>query len=276
MIAQGSKARAAGWILAGSAASALLFGAAALALAAERPPPVLFLDLGALPPAAPAVLAVAESAPQVVDQAPQPPEDPPPQEAPAALPDLSEPPGRRASLAPVTLPAADVPITADLSLPPPTKRPKRRPEDPLEQKTARAKPKEERPDTRESPSAEPRSDEKPPAADRGDNAAPAAAATAPQAGTKTRGSGGVSPAAYAKAVMKKVRATRKAAGAGKGKVVVGFAIAADGSLSGVQLLRGSGNAALDQIALDHIRRSAPFPAPPADADRTYAFEFVGR
>jgi protein TonB len=33
---------------------------------------------------------------------------------------------------------------------------------------------------------------------------------------------------------------------------------------------------LDKIALDHIRRAAPFPAPPEGADRTYSTEFVGK
>lgn len=86
----------------------------------------------------------------------------------------------------------------------------------------------------------------------------------------------MSPAAYAKAVMKKVRSTKKKSGAGNGTVVVGFTIGKDGSLAGVKLLQSSGNAALDKIALDHIRRSAPFPAPPPDAGRSYSFEFVGK
>jgi protein TonB len=76
--------------------------------------------------------------------------------------------------------------------------------------------------------------------------------------------------------MRKVRATRRASGAGRGTVVVGFTIARDGSLAGVQVLRSSGNAALDRIAADHIRRSAPFPPPPEGAGRSYSFEFVGR
>ena len=82
--------------------------------------------------------------------------------------------------------------------------------------------------------------------------------------------------AYAKAVMKKVRATKKQAGAGKGVVVIGFVVAGDGGLADVKILQGSGNAALDRIALDHIRRAAPFPPPPEAAGRSFAFEFVGK
>lgn len=57
----------------------------------------------------------------------------------------------------------------------------------------------------------------------------------------------------------------------------GFSIAPDGGLAGVQILQSSGNAALDRIAVDHIRRSAPFPAPPPTATaRNYSFEVVGK
>ena len=59
MTARGPAPRTAGWVLAGTAATALLCGAAAVALAAEWQEPVLFVDLGALPPSAPAVAAVA-------------------------------------------------------------------------------------------------------------------------------------------------------------------------------------------------------------------------
>jgi TonB family protein len=78
-------------------------------------------------------------------------------------------------------------------------------------------------------------------------------------------------------VLKKVRSTKKKAGAGKGMVVVGFSIAPDGGLAGVQVLQSSGDASLGLITVDHIHRSAPFPAPPPEAaGRGFSFEFVGR
>ena len=77
-------------------------------------------------------------------------------------------------------------------------------------------------------------------------------------------------------MLKKVHAVRKKGGAGKGIVVVGFTVAADGGLAGVQILKPSGNAALDQTALGHIRRAAPFPAPPEGVGRSFSFEFVGK
>lgn len=266
------RSRAGGWALAAAAAS-LLCGAAAFALAAERQAPVLFLDLAELPPSAPAVAAVAESAPQVVDEAPPAPPEP---AADGPTPDLPTPdtaPDLAAAL-PVTLPKADVPVTADLALPPapekpepkPAKKPKPRPE-------KASKPKAEKSKAKETAAAKPKPVEKKPKAAGQDNAA---AASAPKAGSKAKSGGGMSPAAYAKAVMKKVRSTRKQTGAGKGAVVVGFTIGDDGSLAGVKLLQGSGNAALDRVALDHIRRSAPFPPPPEGAGQNYSFEFVGK
>jgi protein TonB len=76
--------------------------------------------------------------------------------------------------------------------------------------------------------------------------------------------------------MKKVRATRTKVGVGRGTVVVGFTIATDGGLASVRVLKSSGNAHLDDIAIDHIRRSAPFPPPPATAATRFSFEFIGR
>ena len=76
--------------------------------------------------------------------------------------------------------------------------------------------------------------------------------------------------------MRKVQATRKKPGAGRGTTLIGFALAQNGALVSVKVLQGSGSDSLDQIALDHIRRSAPFPPAPEGAARTFSFEFIGR
>ncbi len=76
--------------------------------------------------------------------------------------------------------------------------------------------------------------------------------------------------------MKKVRGTKKKKGVGRGSVTVGFTVAKDGGLASVKVLQTSGNADLDQVALDHIRRSAPFPPPPEGAGRSFSFEFIGK
>ena len=252
-------ARAVGWAMAGAAAVALLCGAAAVALAAERQAPVLFLDLGAMPPAAAAVAAIAETAPQVTEATPLAPAEP---EMPEAAPDLpqADTAPKLAAAAPLVVPVPELPVQADLALPRPEKR-----EAEVKKVTATAKPK---PKSKPEPEPEQKTVKA---------GAPSLAsnASASMAGSKTKG-GAVSPAAYAKAVLKKVRAAKKKTGAGKGSVVVGFTIGKDGSLAGVKVLQSSGNDSLDKIALDHIRRSAPFPAPPEGAKRSYSFEFVGK
>ena len=265
-------ARAVGWAMAGAVAMALLCGAAAVALAVERRAPVLMLDLGALPATAPAVAAVAETAPQVMETTPLAPAEP---EMPEAAPDLPQADTAPvlAAIAPPVLPAPELPVRADLTLPPPSEKQ----EAEVKAATQNAKPKPEqktvkektaeKPDVTETTKARPRVKE--------EVTTPASTTIAPKAGTKAKG-GVISPAAYAKAVMKKVRAVKKKPGAGKGVVVVGFTIEKDGSLAGVKVLQSSGNGTLDKIALDHIRRSAPFPAPPEGAERNYSFEFVGK
>lgn len=266
-----SMQRIAGWLMAGAAALALVAGAAAFALAAERRESVLVLDLGTSPPSAPAVAVLSEAAPAVVGLDPSLPAPTDPSDAAPVMPDASPSP-MFATAAPMTLPQIDPAVAADLSLPTrgadadagpePTVRPKARPSAKPE-----TKPKPE-PDTRKKPK------ETGPA----ETAHPETAtssASAPSAAARPKG-GDLSPADYARSVLKKVRATKRKPGAGKGSVVVGFTIAADGGLASVQVLQSSGNAELDAVALDHIRRSAPFPPPVKGAKPGFSFEFIGR
>lgn len=266
-----STVRIAGWLLAGATALGLVGGAATFALVAERRETVLILDLGTRQPAAPAIAAVSDAAPEVAATDPTQPAHPEPTDAEPVLPAPTTVP-KLAAAAPMSLPEIETPVVADLSLPPekaepealsePTIRPKARPEVKPDPKPA---PEKKSLTERKDPSPEePAHSEK-----------PASSASAPSAAARAKG-GDVSPAAYAKAVMKKVRATKRKSGAGKGTVVVGFTIAADGGLVSVQVLQGSGNAALDFSAVDHIRRSAPFPPPGAHAGRGYSFECVGK
>lgn len=265
-----------GWLGAASTAAALLTGASALALKLPPPPAPLMLDLGQLAPAAPAIAAIAIAAPQAVDEAPD-------LAPPAALADAPPPrPEAEARIARAFAPQPDLPdpdliARSDLALPAsdistlPNAKPKgvEAPARPKPGPKPEPKPKPDPKPQERAAKPEPRA--KPQAK------ASSATASAPQAGAMTKG--GAKPqssAAYAKAVMKKVRGTRKRSGAGKGLVVVGFTVAGSGGLAQVTVLQSSGNAALDEIALHHIQRSAPFPVPPAGVGRSFAFEFVGR
>lgn len=251
-----------GWLGAAATAAVLLTGVAALALTA-RPVAPLLLDLGQVLPTAPALAAIAEVAPQSVDsgatlsradQMPKPPR----------LPDRLPPP--------------KVPTQSDLAVPvqkpPPDTAPKAKPAvkaaepksaTPKAAKTEPTKAQTEKP--RKSAAADKKAGL--PAASNG--------SSAPQQGQKAKGGAPkVSPAAYARAVLKKVRATPKQSVTSKGVAVVGFTVARDGGLAGAKIIRSSGDAALDAVALRHIQRSAPFPVPPDGVSRSFSFEFVGR
>jgi protein TonB len=252
-----------------------LSGAALALTSAKAPEPEpLFLAVGEAPPAALTIAAVADPGPVVVDEAPDLAEPMP--AADEATPDLptADPAPVKPRAAALTAPPPDVVAKADISLPEPepirtpelTPEPEGKTADPEPKPKDTPKPKE-RPQTAEPKEAKPETKKKRSAS---------AGSTAPTAAAKSSGGKTVSSAAYAKAVMRKVRATKKKFGAGKGTVVVGFSIGREGGLATVSVLQGSGNAALDQIATDHIRRAAPFPAPPDGVDSSFSFEFVGK
>lgn len=56
--------------------------------------------------------------------------------------------------------------------------------------------------------------------------------------------------------------------------VIGFAIDAAGEVASLSLLRSSGDADLDAESLAVVGRAAPFPAPPAGAQRVFAAEIT--
>jgi hypothetical protein len=60
----------------------------------------------------------------------------------------------------------------------------------------------------------------------------------------------MSPAAYARAVMKKVTSTNWESSVGRGTVVIGSTVAKDGGLASVQVLQSTGNPRLDTVAAD--------------------------
>lgn len=88
--------------------------------------------------------------------------------------------------------------------------------------------------------------------------------------------GQAAAAAYPGQVLRQITRLRPQRAPARGIVLVRFAIAASGALADVSVAQSSGSAALDRLALDHIRRAAPFPAPPAGAQMAFSFEFLGR
>lgn len=81
---------------------------------------------------------------------------------------------------------------------------------------------------------------------------------------------------YPGEVLRRIQRVRQARSPARGQVLVSFSVGTNGALASVSVARSSGHAGLDQTALDHIRRAAPFPPPPNGAQRQFSFEFVGR
>ncbi|GAB1362320.1 hypothetical protein MASR1M32_15560 [Rhodobacter sp.] len=267
-----TRSRDLGWILAGVSSAAILSGAAALAIAAEQRPEAapMILDLTMLPSSAPNVAAVAEDAPEVMDQVTQqfePPEmEPPPELETDTAPDL---PVQTA----MSLPQIDKPVVADLALPPPPEEPKedvkevRKAEKPPEKKKEKP-PEKKKAEKKKEPVKKAEKAEKP----KEDSAQPAAkaGATAEKSG-KAKGGSNVSPKAYQNSVFKKVKRRFKAS-KGKGTTVVSFTISASGGLAGVQVAQSSGNAAIDKAAVDAVRRAGNFGPPPDGKSVTYSIQ----
>jgi protein TonB len=102
-----------------------------------------------------------------------------------------------------------------------------------------------------------------------------AASSGPGAATAP-GTGGAVASTYPGQVLRQITRLRRARTTDRGTVVVAFSIAASGGLASVTVAASSGSEALDGLALDHIRRAAPFPAPPPGAPSTFTFAFEGR
>jgi len=95
-----------------------------------------------------------------------------------------------------------------------------------------------------------------------------------KAGGSSRGgeankAGNAKASNYPGKVYSKIRRTRQKRAGGTGVARVRFSIAANGALASVRVAASSGSSSVDSVAIDHIRRSAPFPPPPAGAQRQY-------
>lgn len=74
---------------------------------------------------------------------------------------------------------------------------------------------------------------------------------------------------YPGKVYSKIRRTRQQRAGGSGVTRIRFSIASSGALASISVASSSGSSSVDNAALGHIRRSAPFPPPPAGARRQF-------
>ena len=81
---------------------------------------------------------------------------------------------------------------------------------------------------------------------------------------------------YGNVVMRKISRTRRVSTGLRGRTLVAFAIGGTGALDSVSVAESSGNAELDNLAVDHIRRAAPFDPPPEGAQRRFSVVIEGR
>lgn len=103
-----------------------------------------------------------------------------------------------------------------------------------------------------------------------------ATATRSGSGGRSQEAGNAAASNYPGQVMRKLSRVPRPRMNARGAAVVAFRIAGSGGLSGVSLARSSGSAALDRAALQVVQRAAPFPAPPAGAQRSFSIQIKAR
>lgn len=88
-------------------------------------------------------------------------------------------------------------------------------------------------------------------------------------GSKKKAAGNAKASNYPGLVFRKIQRTRQKRVGGRGSVRIRFSVSSNGRLAGISVARSSGSNKIDQAALAHIRRAAPFPAPPQGARRSF-------
>ncbi|WP_176556300.1 TonB family protein [Rubellimicrobium rubrum] len=82
-------------------------------------------------------------------------------------------------------------------------------------------------------------------------------------------------ASYPAQVMQRLSRTRRDRIREAGTAVISFTVADDGGLAALAVAQGSGIPVVDQAGLALVQRAAPFPVPPAGAQRSFSFQFTG-
>ncbi|WP_414898693.1 energy transducer TonB [Rhodovulum sp. YEN HP10] len=227
------------------------------------------------PPAPPQALPAPE--------APPPPEAPPELLPPELVPELTAPAPRR----------PDLPRLAALTAPeppPPEHQPDPDPKPEVHQARADTPRPAERPDAKPAPKPQPATQQAVRAAasqsseaqqaQKAAGAGGAARGRAGEATVATRDPGRVATlmAEWGAAIRARIQ-RRVPEGAGRGKALVELTVSARGALVSVRVVRSSGNARLDGLALAAVRQAGRFPAAPAglgDAARSFSLEVRSR
>lgn len=103
-----------------------------------------------------------------------------------------------------------------------------------------------------------------------------AKATSKGDGGQKATSGNAAASNYNGKVMRKLSRISRPRVSVKGSAIVAFKVSASGGLAGISLKRSSGSSELDRAAIKVVTRAAPFPAPPAGAQRSFNVEIKGR
>jgi protein TonB len=88
-------------------------------------------------------------------------------------------------------------------------------------------------------------------------------------GSKQKAAGNAKASNYPGLVYRKIQRTRQKRAGGRGSVRIRFSVSSSGGLARISIAKSSGSKKIDQAALAHIRRAAPFPAPPKGARRSF-------
>ena len=81
---------------------------------------------------------------------------------------------------------------------------------------------------------------------------------------------------YPGQVYRRIQHLRQRRVAEKGTVRIQIRISKSGGLGSIRVVASSGSRRIDQAALDHVRRAAPFPRPPAGAQTTFVVPIAFR
>ena len=92
---------------------------------------------------------------------------------------------------------------------------------------------------------------------------------------KTNAAGNAAAKNYPGQVMRKIARVPKPRVGSTGTATVRFTISGSGGLASASVVRSSGASSLDRAALKVIQRAAPFPKPPAGAQRSYTIKIRG-